>query len=153
VVDEVEFRAKLAEHRFLQVVFFYLPREAIWRDELTSTLRWTVHKPTLYERSLEDRERDVKLAIKMMEKGNTEKGRKIYLATYREKEILLQIAEYGRITDLSAVNQHRRDVQDMHFDTPQAEAEFFADYYPSLFTTAEQQLLLLCQVAAKKGAR
>jgi hypothetical protein len=88
----------------------------------------------------------------LTEKGNTEKGRKIYLATYREKELLLQIAEFGHITDLSQVNQHRREVQDMHFDTPQAEAAFFADYYPSLFDYAEQKLLPLCQ-APKKGTR
>ena len=96
---------------------------------------------------------DVWYVAVCIEKGNTEKGRKIYLATYREKEILLQIAQYGRITDLSQVNQQRREVQDMHFDNVSDEATFFADYYPALFDLAQQKLLPLCQAAAKKGAR
>lgn len=132
-----EFRERVREHSFLELMCCWLPKCFIWKEEL-NILAWLgrgIDMAKLRKQVIEVLERDTEVAQKYISKGNIQRGLKTLLHTIRQLVLSIQIAKYGRIIDYTAAYPIAIEMNEYAVAQPSNEAstwEYFRRKYESL---------------------
>jgi hypothetical protein len=104
ILSHARYQERLADHRILEVLLWYLPAEAVWLDELRPKSKFKLDHQKLLARLKVATERDKCTARKMVGKGNLAKAVRILGAAYRAYTLAHQMAKPEGIVAFDAAN-------------------------------------------------
>lgn len=105
VESAAEFRQRLSEHRFLELLSLWLPRRCVWRERMPpGPLLRRVDVRLLRNATADECERDWRVARKFCEKGEHRRALRTLGHTLRMLRIAQCIATKGIVADYGAGN-------------------------------------------------
>lgn len=143
-----EYRKRLSEHHFLEIVTVWMPLEYVWKEKFDPKTVFNLDPQVLLASVFTESERDWTMAQKVIRKAEQMRGAKIIVHCFRELLLSTQIVEQGRIVDWRVATHYYDEMKEyMWSNDSSSSGETMWSHYDTVYGVEWQRLRTALQQA------